>query len=187
MRIGIIALQGAFEEHKKMLDKIVNTDSFFIKTKDDLRKEMDGIILPGGESTSIGQLLKEFDMHNRLKYLIEDEMPIFGTCAGMILLSKKTSDDEIFKLETFPANVKRNAYGRQLGSFNTFDNFEKHKNVPMIFIRAPYIESVENNVEILSCVKEKIVAAKYKKQLVTAFHPELTNFTGIHEYFLNMI
>ena len=185
MRIGVLALQGAFAEHCAVLRKL-DTESFEIRQKRDLEQDFDGLILVGGESTVMGKLLRELDCMDPLKQRIREGMPVFGTCAGLILLAKQI-DGGIPCFSVMDIRVKRNAYGRQLGSFFTDDRFGGSKRIPMTFIRAPYIESVGNNVEVLSIVDSNIVAAQQDNMLVTAFHPELDQDTRIHEAFLGMI
>lgn len=186
MKIGILALQGAFLEHQKILNnlKIENT---LVKSLDDLNK-IDGIILPGGESTAIGKLLKELNIFDTLKKKIENGFPVFGTCAGMILLAKKLSNDNITHLATMDIEVKRNAYGRQLGSFETLGNFKGiDQQVKMVFIRAPYVEKVGNNVTVLSITNAHITAVQQGNMLAASFHPELTDDNRIHKYFLQIV
>ena len=185
MRIGILALQGAFAEHRMILEKL-GAESFEIRQKRDLEQPMDGLIIPGGESTVMGKLLKELDCYDEVRSRIENGLPVFGTCAGLILLAKQI-DGGIPCFSVMDIRVKRNAYGRQLGSFFTDDRFGGSERIPMTFIRAPYIESVGNNVEVLSIVDSNIVAAQQDNMLVTAFHPELDQDTRIHEAFLGMI
>jgi len=185
-RIGILAVQGAFAEHKKSME-LLGAEVFEIRQKADLTDQrMDGIILPGGESTVIGKLLKELDMFDKLKQLILEGVSVMGTCAGLILLAKQISNDDSRYLGTMDITVKRNAYGRQLGSFHTNGNFEGIGEIPMTFIRAPYIESIAENegVEALAKVDGRIVAARQKNMLVTAFHPELTTDLRVHRLFL---
>ncbi|ACZ01425.1 pyridoxal 5'-phosphate synthase glutaminase subunit PdxT [Streptobacillus moniliformis] len=186
MLIGILALQGAFIEHKEILDKL-GIDSFEIRQKKDVLRNFDALILPGGESPVMGKLLRELDIYEELKNKIENGMPVFGTCAGMILLAKEIDNDDKRHLALMDITVKRNAYGRQLGSFKSFEKFGNISDFPMVFIRAPYVVNVGNDVEILSVVDEKIVASREKNMLVTAFHPELTKDTRIHEYFIEMV
>ena len=186
MNIGILALQGAFKEHKDILDKL-EADSYEIRKKSDLKKRPDGLIIPGGESTVIGKLLNDLDMLEVLKDMIENGIPVFGTCAGLILLAKKIENDKRIHLGCMNIEVQRNAYGRQLGSFVTEEEFQGIGKIPMVFIRAPYIKSTGNNVKILSEVKGKIIAAEEKNILVTAFHPELTKDTRVHKYFIEKI
>ena len=186
MNIGILALQGAFKEHKDILDKL-EADSYEIRKKSDLKKRPDGLIIPGGESTVIGKLLNDLDMMEELKNMIENGIPVFGTCAGLILLAKKIENDKRIHLGCMNIEVQRNAYGRQLGSFVTEKEFKGIGKIPMVFIRAPYIKTTGNNVKILSEVKGKIIAAEEKNILVTAFHPELTKDTRVHKYFIEKI
>jgi len=182
MKIGVLALQGAFIEHRKKLWEL-GIDSFEIRNKKDLASAMGGIILPGGESTTMGKLLHDLDMLEELKSLIEEGLPVFGTCAGMILLAKNVAGEEP-RLGVMDIAVKRNAYGRQLGSFFVEADFKGIGKIPMTFIRAPYITQVGSQVTVLSEVKGRMVAAEEKNMLVTSFHPELTSSLKVHQYFL---
>lgn len=186
MVVGVLALQGAFLEHEKMLEKL-NVDFIEIRKKEDLKIHIDALILPGGESTTIGKLLKDLDIYEDLKLTIQQGLPTFGTCAGMILLAKKLYNDDTVHLGLMDIEVKRNAYGRQLGSFVVNQDFQNMGIIPMVFIRAPYIQSVKENVEVLCVVNDNIVGARQDNMLVTSFHPELTSSTKVHEYFINMI
>ena len=185
MTVAILALQGAFAEHGQMLDKL-GADHFEIRQKKDLEKEFDALILPGGESTVMGKLLHDLDLYESIRDKILAGMPVFGTCAGLILLAKDI-EEEATHLATMDIRVKRNAYGRQLGSFNTEDEFRGIGEIPMTFIRAPYIAEVFGEAEVLARVDGKIVAARQNNQLVTACHPELSDDLKVHQYFLNMI
>ena len=184
MTIAILAMQGAFLEHGQMLDRL-GVEHFEIRKKEDLDRSFDGLILPGGESTVMRKLLIELNIYDILKKKIEDGLPVFGTCAGLILLAEQV-EDGVPCFGTMNILAKRNAYGRQLGSFHTDAEFDGLGQVPMTFIRAPYIAQAGEGVEILAEVDGKIVAARQGRQLVTAFHPELDGDTRIHEYFLNM-
>ncbi|WP_314011564.1 pyridoxal 5'-phosphate synthase glutaminase subunit PdxT [Pseudostreptobacillus hongkongensis] len=187
MKIGILALQGAFIEHKYMLDKL-GVESFEIRQKKDLENNMDGLILPGGESSVMGKLLRDLDLFDILKNKIENGLPVFGTCAGMILLAKEIDNDDRRHFSTMNIEVKRNAYGRQLGSFSIISDFKGIGNVEMVYIRAPYVNKVlSDDVEMLSIVEDKITAVREKNMLAVAFHPELTSDSKVHEYFINMI
>lgn len=188
MRIGVLAVQGAFIEHRHILESL-GTETFEIRQLTDLNEPMDGIIIPGGESTVIGKLLTDLGMMEPLKEKIRAGLPVFGTCAGMILLADKIENptQKQVNLGTMDITVVRNAYGRQLGSFHATADFGPSKEVPMTFIRAPYISEVGPKAEVLSEVDGHIVAARQDNQLVTAFHPELTQDTRVHEYFLNSI
>ncbi|MGD9887470.1 MAG: pyridoxal 5'-phosphate synthase glutaminase subunit PdxT [Bacilli bacterium] len=185
MRIAVLALQGAFLEHEQVLDRM-GIDYFEIRQQADLEKDYDGLILPGGESTTMGKLLRDLDLFDDLKQKIEAGLPVLGTCAGLILLAKKLTNSENHHFATMDVRVVRNAYGRQLGSFTTDALFHNHM-IPMVFIRAPYIESVGLNGKVLATVDGKIVAAQVGNQLGTAFHPELTNSNVVFEYFINII
>lgn len=186
MKIGILALQGAFLEHQKILTDL-NVENILVKTAKEL-ENIDGIILPGGESTAIGKLLRDFNILEPLKNKIKNGFPVFGTCSGMILLAKKITDSDISHLGTMNIEVKRNAYGRQLGSFETFETFKGiDKKIKMIFIRAPYVNNFEKNIEILATVNNHIVAVREKNMLAVSFHPELTEDVSIHKYFLNIV
>lgn len=187
MNIAILSLQGAFAEHRNILNKL-GINNFEIRQKSDLKRKFDGLILPGGESTVQGKLLRELGLFSPIKNQIEHGLPVFGTCSGMILLACAISNDNISHLGTMDITVKRNAYGRQLSSFYTEDDFNPIGKVPMTFIRAPYIEKHNPSVQILASVDGKAVAARQGSQLVTAFHPELNpDDTRVHEYFLSII
>lgn len=190
MKIGVLALQGAFAEHRKMLEKL-GIESFEIRKKSDLsnavnNNDIDGLIIPGGESTVIGKLLYDLDLFDDIKKLILEGLPVFGTCAGLILLAKEIENDSRTYLGAMDIKVRRNAYGRQLGSFFTESEFKGVGVIPMRFIRAPYISSVGKNVEILSEVDGNVVAAKENNILVTSYHPELNDDLKVHEFFVEM-
>ncbi|MEA4986701.1 MAG: pyridoxal 5'-phosphate synthase glutaminase subunit PdxT [Anaerovorax sp.] len=186
MKVGILALQGAFIEHEKILQKI-GIETFEIRQKEDIKDSFDGLILPGGESTVMGKLLHDLELFNPLQAMIFEGFPVFGTCAGLLLLAKGIINDNRLHFAAMDITAKRNAYGRQLGSFYTEEEFKGIGKIPMTFIRAPYIESVQSDTEILAMVNNQIVAAKQKNQLVTSFHPELNKDTAVHEYFIKMI
>lgn len=183
MKIGILAVQGAFIEHETKLARL-GAECIELRQKSDLEIKFDGLVLPGGESTVQGKLLRELDMFETLKREIEGGMPVLATCAGLILLAEKLSNDSHVYFGTLPVTVKRNAYGRQLGSFRTVQDMEGIGTVPMTFIRAPYIEDTENGVEVLSYVDGKAVAVKYGSQLGLSFHPGLDEDDRIHKLFL---
>lgn len=185
MKIGILALQGAFAEQRQMLKKL-NVECVELRNKDDLSTHLDGIIIPGGESTVQGKLLCESEMLEPLRNMILSGTPVFGTCAGLILLSNNIENDNHRYLNLMNITAVRNAYGRQLGSFYTEAEFAGIGKIPMTFIRAPYIKATGGDVISLATVDGKIVAAREKNMLVTAFHPELNDNTAVHEYFLNM-
>ncbi len=191
MTIAVLALQGAFIEHEQMLQKL-GVDTIELRQLSDLQKDFDGIILPGGESTVQGKLLKDLGMFEPLKEKIQSGLPVLATCAGMILLASDIAEQEESYFGTIPMTVKRNAYGRQLGSFHTEANANGIGKIPMTFIRAPYVETVYTDntgctPEMLSIVQDRIVGVKYKNQMAFAFHPELDQDTRVHEAFLKMI
>lgn len=186
MVIAVLAVQGAFAEHENMLDRL-GIPCVELRKKEDLNQKYDGIILPGGESTVQGKLLKELDMFDTLKQQIQEGMPVLATCAGMILLADNIGNDDREYFKTLPVTVKRNAYGRQLGSFFVERELKGIGVVPMTFIRAPYIESVGEGVEILAREEEHVVAVQYNNQLAMSFHPELDEDERIHKYFIDMV
>ena len=191
MKIGILALQGAFIEHAKLLSKI-GVESIEVRLPEHL-SQIDALILPGGESTTIGKLMIDFELFKPIQKFGEFK-PIWGTCAGAILLAKKT-DKEQPLLGLMDISIKRNAFGRQIDSFETqinmpiFNNQSSHANpFNAVFIRAPLIEEAGPYIKILSILKDgQIVAAQQKHLLATSFHPELTNDPRFHEYFISMI
>jgi len=192
-RIAVLALQGAFIEHEKMLQRL-GADVFEIREKADWQQPKDGLVIPGGESTVMAKLLVELGLHDAVRNDIVAGLPVFGTCAGLILLSEHVRQHEgeeaapmAGALSTMDITTCRNAYGRQLGSFATEADVAGVGKVPMTFIRAPFIESVGSKAKVLACVSGHIVAARQDNQLVTAFHPELTDDPRVHEAFLKMI
>ena len=186
MKVAVLAVQGAFIEHEKALERL-GVETVELRKAEDLEQDFDGLVLPGGESTVQSRLLKELSMFETLKKKIEEGLPVLATCAGLILLAQNISNDENRCFATLPVTVKRNAYGRQLVSFYYEGEIKEIGTFPMEFIRAPYIESVEKNVEILAQVEEKIVGVAYKNQLAFSFHPELTGNDRIHDKFIELI
>jgi 5'-phosphate synthase pdxT subunit len=185
-QIGVLAVQGAFIEHERIL-KSLGAEVFEIRQLRDLDSHLDGLVLPGGESTVQGKLLHDLGLFEPLKNLIEKGLPTFGTCAGLILLANKLSNDSHTYFGALPATIERNAYGRQLGSFYVEENFEGIGIIPMTFIRAPLIQKVGEGVQVLATVNDQIVAIRYKNQLAISFHPELNEDLRVHRYFLEMI
>jgi len=182
MTVAVLALQGAFAEHGNMLERL-GADHFEIRQKRDLDRPFDRLILPGGESTVMGKLLRDMDMLEPIRRRILEGMPVFGTCAGLILLAEQVENDSSH-LGTMQIRVRRNAYGRQLGSFHAESEFDGIGKVPMTFIRAPEITEVWSDARVLARVDGRIAAARQNNQLVTSFHPELTEDMRIHQYFL---
>ena len=185
MTIGVLALQGAFIEHIHRLTEL-GAQTFEIRQLRDIDREFDGLIIPGGESTVMGKLLRDFDLFDPLLKKIQSGIPVFGTCAGLLLLAKGIVNDSAKYFATMDITAVRNAYGRQLGSFYTESDFSGIGKIPMTFIRAPYIESVSGSAEVLATVDGRIVAARQGNMLATAFHPELNADCSVHKYFLDM-
>ena len=185
MRIGVLAVQGAFAEHEAVL-RALGADCVELRQKKDI-VGIDGLVLPGGESTVQGMLLRQLDMFDELKGLISDGLPVLATCAGLILLAQKLDADETVHFGTLPVTVRRNAYGRQLGSFETRAVVGEIADFPLVFIRAPYITERRGDVNVLSTVDGNVVGVEYKNQIGLAFHPEMTSDSRIHESFLRKV
>mgnify|MGYP000896604454 FL=1 len=188
MKIGILALQGAFVEHENVLAEL-GVESVELRNLEDFQKyqsSLSGLILPGGESTTMGKLLRDQQMLTPLREAILNGLPVFGTCAGLILLARQITSQEESHIATMDILVERNAYGRQLGSFYTEADCKGVGNIPMTFIRGPIIRDVGKDVDVLAIVNDQIVAAREKNMLVTSFHPELTNDVCLHQYFIDM-
>ena len=185
MRVGVLALQGAFWEHICKLNDM-NVNVYEIRNLADFEEGCDALILPGGESTVMRKLLGDLNLLEPIREAIKKGMPVLGTCAGLILLSKTLTNGEPPVFGVMDIATVRNAYGRQLGSFRTEALFDDRK-IPMVFVRAPYIEEAGESVQVLSQVDGKIVAARQDNILVTAFHPELAEDNYIYEYFIGML
>lgn len=186
--VGVLALQGDFLEHLKVFDLLGVTTKEIRLTKD--LEAIDGIIFPGGESTTMAHLLAVFSLRDPLIHLIKNGLPVWGTCAGMILLAKKLKQDRPLPLGLMDIVVDRNAFGRQVDSFTASLPIKPlgEKPIEATFIRAPIIVKAGPGVTVLSKLASgEIVAAQQKNMLATAFHPELTEDTRLHEYFLSMI
>lgn len=184
--IGVLSYQGSVVEHMKSLSKIEGITPMEVKTLEGINS-VDALIIPGGESTTISKLLKIFGLFEPLKKRIQEGMPVWGTCAGLILLANEIVGEQAH-LQCMDIKVKRNAYGSQLDSFScdyVIPEFSQ-KPLPLVFIRAPYIENVGKDVKVLCELDGHIVCARQNNMLVTSFHPELTEDTTIHEYFCNM-
>jgi pyridoxal 5'-phosphate synthase pdxT subunit len=186
MKIGVLALQGGVVEHINHL-KALHCDAVEVRKAEEL-DDLDGIILPGGESTTIGKLLRKTGIFDKLREKIAMGFPVWGTCAGLILLAKIIENDAAPHLQSMDITVRRNAYGTQIDSFVTRVLVQQFSNseIPLVFIRAPYITAVCSNVEVLCKVNNSIVAARQKNMLATSFHPELTDNLEVHKYFINM-
>lgn len=185
MRIGVLSLQGGVIEHLNQIESLGHI-GIHVKKEADLNN-IDAIILPGGESTTIGKLLNVTGLIEPLREKIKNGLPVWGTCAGMILLASKIEGQKLKHLEVMNIKVRRNAFGTQIDSFKVKKLIKEvsSENIELVFIRAPYITEVGTDVEILCEIDNKIVAAKQGKILVTSFHPELTNDLRFLKYFLN--
>ncbi|WML34625.1 pyridoxal 5'-phosphate synthase glutaminase subunit PdxT [Clostridium sp. OS1-26] len=186
MKIGVLSIQGGVKEHVNHV-KALGVDAVEIKKLEDLQG-IDGLILPGGESTAIGKILRERNLLNPLREKIISGLPVWGTCAGMILLAKEIDSEDITHLSVMDIKVRRNAYGRQIDSFETEAAIEgiTQEPIPLVFIRAPYIVDVGDKVKTLHKLNGNIVAAVQDNILVTSFHPELTKDLKFHKYFLEL-
>lgn len=184
MKIGVLALQGGVIEHVKHIEA-TGHEAIEVKSEKDLN-EISGIILPGGESTTMGKLLNITELMKPLREKIEGDLPVWGTCAGMILLAKELEKDDKKYLSLMNIKVRRNAFGTQIDSFKTSEIIKEISSDPieLVFIRAPYVTEVGDKVSILARVEDKIVAVKERNILATSFHPELTNDTRFMKYFI---
>jgi len=185
-RIAVLALQGDFAEHETALRQC-GSEFMEIRQRADLQKSFDALVIPGGESTVIGKLLRELELFSPLQERVRTGLPVFATCAGLILLADRIENDSAAYFRTLDVTVRRNAYGRQLGSFHTAGDFAEMERVPMSFIRAPSIERVGNGVTVLSEFNGKPTAVLQGKQLALAYHPELLSDHRILQWFLNKI
>ena len=188
MKIGVLALQGAFAEHLTILRNL-EVDTTPVRLPHQL-VGLDGLIIPGGESTSITKLMLSYDLMREISNLAQNGLPILGTCAGMIVLAKELLDDSIQPLAVMDIKVRRNAFGRQRESFETELSIPVlgEEPFPGVFIRAPLIEQVNSEVEILARLADSTtVAVRQEKLLACAFHPELTDDLRLHKYFLNIV
>ncbi len=184
MRIGILALQGAFAEHGAVLDRL-GEEHFEIRRRADLEDDFDGLILPGGESTAMRKLLCDLNLFDPLRERIRAGLPVFGTCAGLILLAREV-EGGLPCFASMDIRARRNAYGRQLGSFYAEETFDGIGRIPMTFIRAPYIAEAGKGVQVLAETGGRIVAARQGSQLVTAFHPELDESLAVHRFWIKL-
>lgn len=194
MKIGVLALQGDFREHIKSLSDC-GVDASAVKTKDEIL-EIDALVLPGGESTTIAKLARSFNLFDLIQKRISDGMPTYGSCAGMILLADRI-EDAIVGQESFGGidmTVRRNAFGRQVDSFETDLKFEgiTQPSIKAVFIRAPWVEQVGPKVQVLAEVKNSDgsthpVAVRQGNLLATSFHPELTGDNRVHKFFIEQI
>ena len=186
MRIAVLALQGDFAEHEAVFRRL-DIPTCQLRQRRDLEQKFDALVLPGGESTVQGKLLRELGMFEELRARISNGLPVMATCAGTILLAQQILDDPTVHLGTLGIAVRRNAYGRQLSSFHISGSFAGIQAVPMSFIRAPQIEFCVPNVEVLAEHEGRITAVRQGRQLAMTFHPELGSDTRIAEYFISEV
>ena len=185
-KIGVLALQGAFVEHIRMLERL-GAKAVEIRKPGDFTPDLDGVIFPGGESTAMNRLLRELDMLEPIREALLRGMPALGTCAGLILMAKRFTDSGWQHFQVLDVTVCRHGFGRQLGSFRTEGEFAGIGRLPMVFIRGPYVTETGAGVDVLATVKDRIVAVRQGNLLGVAFHPELTEDTRLHAYFLRMV
>jgi 5'-phosphate synthase pdxT subunit len=188
MKIGVLAMQGAFVEHVAVLHRL-KVETYPVRRATELHG-ISGLVIPGGESTTIGKLMKEYSLVEEIEKLIARGLPVLGTCAGMILLAKEILGHEQDSLRAMNIKVRRNAFGRQVDSFEADLSIPVlgHKPFRGVFIRAPWIEGVGEGVEILATLPDgRPVAAREGNIVATAFHPELTNDFRLHNYFLSIV
>ncbi|MCH4843210.1 pyridoxal 5'-phosphate synthase glutaminase subunit PdxT [Bifidobacterium pseudolongum] len=192
---GILAVQGAFAEHAAMLDRL-GAPWRLLRAAQDFDESIGRVILPGGESTTQGKLLRSTGLFEPIAAHIAAGKPVFGTCAGMILLARRLENDDNVYFGALDATVRRNAYGRQLGSFaaeetvRTFDTQGEPSgeiaDFPLVFIRGPFVAEVGLNARVMASTRGNAVALQQGNIIATAFHPEITDDPRIHEYFLSL-
>lgn len=187
-KVGVLAVQGSVYEHIKCLSRVEKVTPLAVKTREEILS-LDALILPGGESTAIGKIIKEFSLGDAICELNQRKKPIWGTCAGMILLAKEIIGAHVFHLGFMNIKVRRNAYGGQLDSFTIkmYIPEVSEDSQTLVFIRAPLIEETGREVKVLAEINDKAIAARQENLLVTAFHPELTDGLSFYRYFINMI
>lgn len=189
MKIGVLALQGAVAEHIKSLQQAGADEVVPVKWPADL-EGLDGLVLPGGESTTIGKLMNKYELMEPVREMAERGVPMFGTCAGLILLANRIHGQDWTHLGVFDVLVDRNSFGRQVDSFETdleVKNLEGDEAYTAVFIRAPHIMEVGDQVEVLSTFNDRVVTARQGHILGASFHPELTDDVRLHKYFLQMV
>jgi pyridoxal 5'-phosphate synthase pdxT subunit len=187
MKIGVLCIQGAVREHVAALQRC-GVEAICVKKEEQLA-EIDGLVIPGGESTTIGKLIERFGLAPALRLFIEQGKPVYGTCAGMILLAKEVEGSQQFLLQAMDITVARNAFGRQKESFEEDLPIGVLGEKPFraVFIRAPLITRHKEEVEVLAVCRGEIVAARQRNILVSSFHPELTEDQRMHQYFVDMV
>ncbi len=188
MRVGVLAVQGAAREHLAVLGRI-GVEAMGVRTSEEVAAS-DALIIPGGESTTIGKLMVRYGLLDPVKHLAQSGKPLLGTCAGMILMARRVEAAAVDqpRLDLMDITVERNAFGRQVDSFEADLDFTGVNSGPVraVFIRAPLIRSAGDGVEVLARHDGQIVAAQQGRLLALAFHPELTTDLRVHEYFLSL-
>ncbi len=188
MRVGVLALQGAFAEHIAVLNQL-DTEAVPVRLPGQLA-ELDGLIIPGGESTTITNLMLSYDLRDEIGRLAAAGLPVFGTCAGMVLLAREIVGNSFQPVAAMAISVRRNAFGRQLESFESDVAIPVLGETPFpgVFIRAPAVERADDGVEVIARLPdETMVAVRQGKLIACAFHPELTDDHRFHEYFLDIV
>lgn len=187
MRVGVLAVQGDFEKHIHSLQRLPSApEASEVRTSDDL-SQVDRLIIPGGESTTVGLLLQRYGLANSIQRRAKSGMPMWGTCMGMIMLAEQVEDRDQFTLGLLDITVKRNAFGAQVHSFEAPVEVKGlEEPVLGVFIRAPIVTSIGEGVEVISTYDEKIVAVRQGKIVGTSYHPELTDDTRMHEWFVSL-
>lgn len=187
LRIGVLAMQGAFRDHIRALQAL-GAEAVEVRRPEHLAG-LDGLVLPGGESTAIGQLIQEYGLDPALRTMAEEGKPLYGTCAGLILLAKDIAGSDQYRLGLMDVRAQRNAFGRQRESFEASVDVPAlgPEPFPAVFIRAPYIESVQGPSQVMATFDGKIVMVQEGNLLASAFHPELTGDLRLHRYFLDMV
>ena len=186
-KLGVLALQGSYREHIASLKRLDNVEAVEVKTLDELNS-IHGLIIPGGESTTMLKLLYDFGLLEPLRNRIKAGMAVWGTCAGLILLAEKVSGEELSNLAVLSVTVRRNAYGSQLDSFIARKVISEvsSEQLELVFIRAPWVEDVYGDAKVLAEHEGKIIAVKQDKIVGTSFHPELTQDLAFHRYFAGL-
>ncbi|MCL6548185.1 MAG: pyridoxal 5'-phosphate synthase glutaminase subunit PdxT [Alicyclobacillus sp.] len=187
MKIGILAVQGAFREHARKFEQL-GAETVLVKRPPHL-EGLDGLVIPGGESTSIGRLMREYDLIQPIRDMVNEGMPVLGTCAGMIVLANRIHGGEEPHLALMDVEVNRNSFGRQRDSFETDLDIPVigEPPFPAVFIRAPDITSVGEGVEVLATYEGRVVAVQQGHRVALSFHPELSEDNRLHEYFLDLV
>ncbi|MFQ3548858.1 MAG: pyridoxal 5'-phosphate synthase glutaminase subunit PdxT [Armatimonadota bacterium] len=188
LKIGVLSLQGDYQKHFDILSMVDNVDPFFVRLPRDL-EECDGLIIPGGESTTVGKLMDRYGLDIAIKKKCNQGMTLYGTCTGMILMAKEIEGSSQHRLSLLDISVKRNAFGRQIDSFETDIKIPEISSdyIRAVFIRAPIVTQVGDRVEVLARLDNGgIIMVRQDNLVASAFHPELTDNTSIHKWFCNL-